>query len=650
MKKKLIQILMLSVVAVSVGSFVSCKDTNEDLYNELNTQTAQLRADNATLAQALAEWELTLQQLIGEYEGTLDEINNKVGRDEFNDAISDLTTQITNQYNTLSVLIGDLQNALADKADQTEIVRLEGLIDDLRTQVNNNETLLQTLLDADLINRVTKNETNITTLQTAVDDLKTLLAGMDQCNNANFSDVLQRLAKLETQVPLIQSQVNQLLTDVATAQSTANNAATAAALAQQTADAAKTLAERLEGKYGELEEKLNQYALQASELAGKFDGLATRLTTVEGIVSQHTSQISALDSRVSTLERDYSVLSTDVQTALSTAREAYAKAQANELEIATLKGQITALQNKDTALDGEISKLQTSINNLNTSIDNLRTSLEEKINGNSTEITKLWAAIDALKLAGTSTQATIDDLADRICCLETQVGLLEGALAVEVAASVTHYEMAKKYADEQIHLLEMKLTKYIDDKLMEYLANNPDIDLSKYATREEVQNLLANYATQADLANLRGELAPAVAALQTALANLTNDVILHGTSITELLSRTANLEPHVDTNTTDIDWLKYFYVTLSNKVDGIEGKVSDLDGKVANLGGSEEQQSRISMLEVALAILEAKAADQQDQNQRLQDQIDYMHNYIDDLILEMLDLKKRIDDIESKQQ
>ena len=38
MKKKLIQILMLLVVAVSVGSFVSCKDTNEDLYNELRTQ------------------------------------------------------------------------------------------------------------------------------------------------------------------------------------------------------------------------------------------------------------------------------------------------------------------------------------------------------------------------------------------------------------------------------------------------------------------------------------------------------------------------------------------------------------------------------------------------------------------------------------
>ena len=53
MKKKLIQILMLSVIAVSVGSFVSCKDTNEDMYNDLQTQTAAALAENADLKQDL---------------------------------------------------------------------------------------------------------------------------------------------------------------------------------------------------------------------------------------------------------------------------------------------------------------------------------------------------------------------------------------------------------------------------------------------------------------------------------------------------------------------------------------------------------------------------------------------------------------------
>ena len=43
MKKKLIQLLMLLVAAVSVGAFVSCKDTNEDYYNELRTQYIIIR-------------------------------------------------------------------------------------------------------------------------------------------------------------------------------------------------------------------------------------------------------------------------------------------------------------------------------------------------------------------------------------------------------------------------------------------------------------------------------------------------------------------------------------------------------------------------------------------------------------------------------
>ena len=50
MKKKLIQILMLLVVAVSIGAFVSCKDTNEDLYNELRNQTS---VGDQTLAERL---------------------------------------------------------------------------------------------------------------------------------------------------------------------------------------------------------------------------------------------------------------------------------------------------------------------------------------------------------------------------------------------------------------------------------------------------------------------------------------------------------------------------------------------------------------------------------------------------------------------
>ena len=73
MKKKLIQILMLLVVAVSVGSFVSCKDTNEDLYNELRTQYIK---DNASLKDAFDAQIAELERQLGQYKTALDAINS----------------------------------------------------------------------------------------------------------------------------------------------------------------------------------------------------------------------------------------------------------------------------------------------------------------------------------------------------------------------------------------------------------------------------------------------------------------------------------------------------------------------------------------------------------------------------------------------
>ena len=64
MKNKITKLFMLLVAAASMGAFVSCKDTNEDLYNELRTE---LINENTTLAEAL-------NNRIGELEGKLSEL------------------------------------------------------------------------------------------------------------------------------------------------------------------------------------------------------------------------------------------------------------------------------------------------------------------------------------------------------------------------------------------------------------------------------------------------------------------------------------------------------------------------------------------------------------------------------------------------
>ena len=619
MKKKLIQILMLSVVAVSVGSFVSCKDTNEDLYNELNTQMTQKFAENASMWDALNAWKQTAQQTLDRYQGLLDElradVNGKVDQDDFDDAIDGINQQFLDLNTLIAGLQGDIANLQNDKADKTEVARL---IADLQTQITTNKNLLQTLLDENLITRVADNEAAIATLQGAIADLQNQINLANQTNTAKFEDVLERLVKLETNVPLIAQKVEQALNlgqeakdKAEAAQAAANKAQNAADLAQQTADAAKALAEKLEGK-------CDQLAKDAQDLANTVAGLADRLTKAEAAIEKNKEDIIALGNRITALESNYSILSKDVQEALQTARDAYAKAQINENEIKNLKEKIASLENKDTELDGKISTLNNTITELNNTISNLKSELEGKIQGNTTEITKLWAAIDALKLAGVDTQVTIQELSDRICCLETQVGLLEGSLAVATAASITHFEMAKKYADEQVHALEMRLTNYVQDyvatKLAEYLANHPDVDLSKYVTRDELNTRLQNYATQAELTTalsgintrlgqLSNDMITADAALQTAINNLTKDVLQNGITINDLKNQLAALESRLNT-------LEGNYNTLNGKVNGLDSDLNNLEGRVNGINGQVTTNTvDIAWIKSLLTTLNGQVAD-----------------------------------------
>ena len=103
MKKKLIQILMLLVVAVSVGSFVSCKDTNEDLYNELRTQYIK---DNASLKDAFDAQVAELEDQIATYKEALDALEEAFSGfkscecDE--DALKTLINGLTEQINGIN--------------------------------------------------------------------------------------------------------------------------------------------------------------------------------------------------------------------------------------------------------------------------------------------------------------------------------------------------------------------------------------------------------------------------------------------------------------------------------------------------------------------------------------------------------------------
>ena len=129
----------MGAVTVSLGMFVSCKDTSGDWYNELNGKFA----DNATLQDAMAQHQADiarLQGLIDELQGKIckcdPELMNKL-KNFMNDMtangvdatdlknMKDLVDAITNNYQTINNFFTNLGVSKAELDSAMNVLRSE---------------------------------------------------------------------------------------------------------------------------------------------------------------------------------------------------------------------------------------------------------------------------------------------------------------------------------------------------------------------------------------------------------------------------------------------------------------------------------------------------------------------------------------------
>ena len=149
MKKKIINgILMVALVAATSTSFVSCKDTSEDVKTDLMAQVNALKAD--------------LDPRLKQAESDIDNLENRAT------ALEGRATDLENRMTTA-----------------------EGKITQLRTDVDG----LRTDLTA-LETRVATNETNITQLQSDAQDLKDRMGVVEN----SISAIVDALSKMVTSV------------------------------------------------------------------------------------------------------------------------------------------------------------------------------------------------------------------------------------------------------------------------------------------------------------------------------------------------------------------------------------------------------------------------------------------------------------------
>ena len=567
MKKKFIQILMLLIATVSVGSFVSCKDTSEDLYNELRTQAF---SENASLKEALDAYGKKLNDQIALYEQLERELKAIKEGD-----IPNLTARLNEQFD----LITDLKTQLEGKADQSEVDELRRLIEMLTDQINGNEGILITLQN--LLANDAAQDALISTLQSEIADLKAWKEKLDEWwNRDNYTEIIDWLNRLQQEMTDAKDKINAAIAKVDekadAAQATADEALALAKTAFDNAQKAIDLANKAQGKADDAWD----LAKNALEIANAAKDVATRALT---LAEANKEDIA----RLQTITDDLSKLANENKTNIAVNKANIEKNAENIQkamdDIKTLNDQITEM-NKTLALMSQ--DIQKALDDASQALANA--------SANKAEIDNLKILIESLKSTLDNLDsnkldlADLQDLIDKVNCHSTELATLEVEVGLVLAESIAHFEAAKCYANQQIELAKTQILSEVMKLLSDYLKKG-DIDLSNYVTKDELANYLtkleaANYATKTELTTalanyydktaidallsaLESKLNAADAALELALQKLVSEEI-GKLGLADILSR-------ITANETEISNLKDQYSNLNNLYNSLNSQMGN---------------------------------------------------------------------------
>lgn len=354
MKKKIVNaLLMVALVAPSVGSLTSCKDYNEDLSTELRgdlakeaslRQTLQNQVDaleafvktikscecdlsvyltkveaEATYAKleeiaALKVADENLKKLIDEISKALGDVKgiDDSGRDVAQ-WISYLNQQIVSVKTIAEEALELAKNAGKCDCDFTEVSKeiseIDSQIAGWNVQLTNvNITATEALTKAETnYNMIVTNYNMIVTNKKTLDSLITVWNEAGLVNKV--SDLEQRVKTIEENYMKkadIEALVQQAMDAAAEAKQLASDAMGKAVEAYNLADEAKQKADQNEIKIGELEESLKNYVTKT-----EFNN---KITEIETSIKAVSDKVEALDKQLNFLKKDLSNMITGIIT------------------------------------------------------------------------------------------------------------------------------------------------------------------------------------------------------------------------------------------------------------------------------------------------------------------------------------------------
>ena len=347
MKKKFYQILLLGAVTVSLGMFVSCKDTNSDLYKQLEWQIdekASLEEVNRLQLQQLEQ----MKQYIQDQLALVEKCNCPKNMSQ---TIQDLTD-----------FMNKMNQAASDNDNSFETLKelLQGITNNYET-VNN------------FFNNMGVSEQQ---LNNAVNDLEAKIAAIKKCECD-----LSKLSQIEQAAQQAYDMATKADSTVKVAMNIANAAKTAAETASGQVQTLSTQVQQALDKAGSAE----NIAKEAKSLVADLDSIAK---AADKLSKENAEKIQQNSDAIKDMKMQMVSMSDSLKHAYETADKAFTQASANKTAIELIDARVKA----DSAA---IKGLQTTVADMKTATDKIP-GLETKVNGIETSVTTLFNKVDSL--------------------------------------------------------------------------------------------------------------------------------------------------------------------------------------------------------------------------------------------------------------
>lgn len=353
MKKKFYNgLLLVAMIFATVGSFVSCKDYNEDLYAELQgTLTDRINDEVATLTEQIEALQQAQEACRENCQSWQEQMeiwvewakNNYVTKQEFNDSIANLAGKIATNKAEIE--------RLEDKIDAIEAALKaadEALRGDIADLVDADLNLQQQITD--LYNTLTTLQTTITNnyneLKTRVDANSTLIA----VNTAAIGAISMSINDLQDKVKTLESDLAKTIQDVINAH-----------------ELAKADSIRIDALENELEALRNEHNVD-------IDSIAQELNTIKESVN------AAVELANENLEKANEYTNMLISSVVERIKQTNERIDATNLRVDQIEA---AYQAADKELQNQIDELKTDLKDL-----------EDRVAQNEKDIAELFDLFD----------------------------------------------------------------------------------------------------------------------------------------------------------------------------------------------------------------------------------------------------------------